>query len=119
MIDAWNDNLKDTSLLKKDVKDHNDKLEKHNQRISELEKRQSDYALKSDIEKLKMQVTSNSEKILENSEKIQDLRKFVENEIIIIMKAIDQCAKKDEMSLLRTRVENLEKMFRDLKKLLD
>ena len=50
MIDAWDDNLKQTSELKRGLNEHSDKLKQHNDRIFELEKRINDFALKVDVD---------------------------------------------------------------------
>jgi phage shock protein A len=119
MIDAWNDNLNATDKLKKDLIEQGKHLEKHNNRISALENKMAEFALKADFEKLKQQVTIDSEKLQNLTEKVTELRKFVDNELLSILRQIDACAKKDELNLLRSRVDNLEKMIKDLKKSLD
>lgn len=119
MIDAWNDNLKLTSTLKNKQQEIIQHIETHNLRIFELEKVTKTFALQVDVDKIKDDINHLYDRSDAQEKKIHDLKKWTQNEVAIIMKHFENFTKKEDHHLLRQRVEQLEKLFKELKKQLD
>lgn len=72
-----------------------------------------------DVDKIKDDINHLYDRSDTHEKKIHDLKKWTQNELAIIMKNFENYTKKEDHHLLRQRVEQLEKLFKELKKQLD